>query len=136
MNQPQAIREGLFTDGASPELLGSRCRETGELFYPAQAMNPVTHRPGTMEPALLGRTGTLLNFGVVSRAAPGFSSPYAMGIIALDSGPVLTTQLEHWQASALQTGMAVELVVGTICTRPDGLPVVGPKFQPVRGATS
>ena len=134
MPNSRPIREGLFIDGAPPRLLGSRCRETGEAFYPAQVMNPTTCRAGTMEPIELSGSGTLLNFSVVARAAPGFESPYAMGIIRLDAGPTLTTQLADWQGVKLRTGMSVELVIGAIRHDPDGAAVLGPKFRPVEGS--
>jgi uncharacterized OB-fold protein len=131
MKNSRPIRENLFVDGAPPRLLGSRCRETGETFYPAQVMNPTTSRAGTMEAVELPGEGTLVNFSVVARAAPGFESPYAMGIIRLRAGPTLTTQLAEWQGVKLRTGMAVELVIGPIRHDPDGTAVLGPKFRPV-----
>ena len=131
MKHSRPIREGLFVEGSPPRLLGSRCRETGELFYPAQIMNPTTSRAGTMEQVELPDRGILLNFSIVSRAAPGFESPYAMGVIKLHGGPTLTTQLADWQGVALRTGMEVELVIATIRQDPDGGAVIGPKFRPV-----
>lgn len=133
MTEPRRIRDGLFVEGPPPRLLGSRCRETGELFYPAQVMNPTTSRAGTMEPVELPGEGTLLNFAVVSRAAPGFESPYAMGIVRLEAGPTLTTQLADWKDARLRTGMKVELVIAPVRHDPDGVPVLGPKFRPVEG---
>lgn len=131
MKNSRLVKDGLFVEGPPPRLLGSRCRETGELFYPAQAMNPTTHRADTMEPVELPGQGTLLNFSIVSRAAPGFESPYAMGIIRLQAGPTLTTQLADWQGVKLRTGMEVELVIAPIRHDPDGVAVMGPKFRPI-----
>lgn len=131
MKNTRRIRGGLFVEGSPPRLLGSRCRETGEVFYPAQVMNPTTGRAGTMESVELPGHGTLLNYAVVSRAAPGFESPYAMCIVKLDAGPTLTTQLADWQGVRLRTGMEVELVIGPIRHDPDGVAVVGPKFRPI-----
>lgn len=131
MGASRPIREGLFLEGPPPRLLGSRCRETGEVFYPAQVMNPTTCKAGTMEPAEIPGDGTLVNWSVISRAAPGFESPYAMAVIKLRAGPMLTTQLADWQKVALRTGMPVELVIGAIRHDPDGTAVTGPKFRPI-----
>lgn len=134
MKDSRRIREDLFVEGPPPRLLGSRCRETGEVFYPAQVMNPTTSRTGTMESVELPGQGKLVNYAVVSRAAPGFESPYAMCIVKLDAGPTLTTQLADWQGVQLRTGMDVELVIGPIRHDPDGAAVMGPKFRPVEGS--
>jgi uncharacterized OB-fold protein len=125
------IRDDLFVEGPPPRLLGSRCRESGEIFYPAQIMNPVTHRAGTMEPTEIAGQGTLLNFTKVMRSIPGFDSPYAIGIVRLRAGPTLTAQLIDWQGANLHIGMSVELVIGPIRHDPDGTAVIGPKFRPI-----
>jgi len=75
MTKARAIRDDLFVEGPPPRLPGSRCRETGEVFYPAQVMNPVTHRAGTVERVELSGEGTLLNFSKVSRPFPVLNLP-------------------------------------------------------------
>jgi uncharacterized OB-fold protein len=127
------IRPRLFTEAGDgpPRLLGSRDRETGQAFWPAEAMNPVTRRPGTLEPAELEGAGRIVSFTTVARGLPGFASPYALATIALDAGPSLIAQLEAWQGVELRLGQRVELVIGTIRTEPDGTRVVGPKFRPL-----
>ncbi|MCW5751149.1 MAG: OB-fold domain-containing protein [Alphaproteobacteria bacterium] len=133
--QQRPIRPGLFVEAgetrARPRLLGSRCRKTGQLFWPAERMNPVTHESGTMEPAEIEGGGHIVSYTVVQRGLPGYPSPYAIAAIQLDAGPSLIAQLEDWQGAALRTGMAVRLVIGTIRTERDGTRVTGPKFQPV-----
>lgn len=133
MSDTRPIRDRLYVEGPPPRLLGSRCRETGEYFYPVQAMNPVTRRADTMETVELSGEGVLLNWSVVSRAAPGFDSPYAMCIVRLEDGPVLTTQLSDWKDVDLRVGMRVELVIGPICRGADGITLLGPKFRPIEG---
>lgn len=127
------IADDLFVPGPPPRLLGSRCRETGQLFYPVQSMNPVTMRAGTMEPHAFAGGGTLRNFTRVRRGMPGFDSPFALGVVELDEGLLLTAQLEDWDYDRLACGQRVELVIGTIRRDPDGTAVVGPKFRPVAG---
>ena len=127
------VQENLFEEGPPPRLLGSRCRETGQLFYPVQVMNPVTHREGTMEQVALPSTGVLLNFSRIARAAPGLPSPFAIGVIALDGGPTLTAQLTDWQDVELRVGMPVEMTLGCVRTEPDGTSLIGPQYRPVGG---
>lgn len=134
MTKARAIRDDLFVEGPPARLLGSRCRETGEVFYPVQVMNPVTHRAGTMERVELSGEGTLLNFSKVSRSIPGFDSPYAIGVIRLQAGPTLTAQLADWQDVNLRTGMSVELIIGPVRHDSDGVALMGPKFRPVERA--
>lgn len=129
------IRPGLFVRAGAdghPKLLGSRCRETGQLFWPAERMNPVTRKPGTLEPAELDGGGRLVSYTVVQRGLPGFPSPYALATIQLDDGPSLIAQLEDWHDNALSLGRRVDLVIGTIKTEKDGTRILGPKFRPAR----
>jgi uncharacterized OB-fold protein len=133
------IRDGLFRDaegGRAACLLGSRCRETGALFWPAERMNPVTRRPGTLEPAEIGGDGRLVSWTVVGRGLPGFASPYALAAVALDAGPTLLAQLADWQGTALAIGQRLELVIGTVRTETDGTHTLGPMFRPARGAAA
>lgn len=127
------IRPNLFLaqggDGR-PKLLGSRCRETGQLFWPAEIMNPVTHHPNTLEAAEIDGEGKIVSFTTVARGLPGFLSPYALATIELDAGPALIAQLEDWRGRNLAIGQKVDLVIGTIKTEKDGTRVVGPKFRP------
>jgi uncharacterized OB-fold protein len=125
------IRPGLFVERPRPLLLGSQCKETGKVFFPAQRMNPETHTEGTMEPVRIEGSGTLYSFTKVVRGLSGFASPYMLGVIQLDAGPSLIAQLEGWQGLALKEGMRVELVVGQIKQEPDGTALIGPKFRPV-----
>jgi uncharacterized OB-fold protein len=127
------IRANLFLaqgrDGR-PKLLGSRCRETGQLFWPAEIMNPVTRRPDTLEPAEIDGNGKIVSFTTVARGLPGFPSPYTLAAIELDAGPSLIAQLDDWQSRKLDIGQRVDLVIGTIKTEKDGTRVIGPKFRP------
>jgi uncharacterized OB-fold protein len=129
------IRPNLFRAagaGRGPLLLGSRCRETGTLFFPAEVMNPDTHRAGTMEPVEIEGAGRIYSVTKIARGLSGFASPYALAVIQLDAGPSLIAQLEDWQDQDLRIGVPVDLVIGTIKTEKDGTRITGPKFRPRR----
>lgn len=130
------IREGLFTeaaDDAGPMLVGSRCRETAEIFFPRESMNPSTMKEGTLEDHTFDGQGRLIAWTTIGRGLPGFDSPYAMGVIALDAGPTFIAQLHGWQGRALRAGQRVKLVIDRIKTEKNGSVVVGPKFEPSEG---
>jgi uncharacterized OB-fold protein len=128
------IRPDLFVEGEVPRLVGSRDRLTGEVFFPAEAMNPVTMTEGTLERHEFAGDGTLVAWTVVGRGLPGFDSPYALGTVALDAGPGFIGQLHDWQGKVLRPGMRVRLVIERIKAEKDGTVVVGPKFVPQDGA--
>lgn len=131
------IRTGLYREGEAarrPALIGSRCRKTDQVFWPAEVMNPVTHEAGTMELAEIDGSGRLVSWTVVARGLPGFASPYALGVVALDAGPTLIAQLEDWSAASLVAGQRVDLTIGVIKTEKDGTRVMGPKFRPLSAA--
>lgn len=128
------IRANLFIEkgvDGRPKLLGSRCRQTATLFWPAEVMNPNTHVEGTMEPAEIDGHGRLISFTTVARGLPGFPSPYTLGVIALDAGPSLIAQIEFDTGEPPSLGCRVELVIGTIKSEKDGTAIVGPKFRTI-----
>jgi uncharacterized OB-fold protein len=128
------IRPGLFVERGSdgrPKLCGSRCRETGEYFWPKEIMNPTTRKWGTLTESEIDGAGRIVSYTVVARGLPGFASPYALATIALDQGPTLIAQLEDWQGKTLAIGQRVELKIGVVSTDKDGTRVMGPKFMPL-----
>lgn len=136
MSKTRDLRADLFVDSSPPRLVCSRCSETGQLFFPVQAMNPVTQKAGTMVRAEIEGEGKLLNFTQVVRGMPGFESPFALGVIELDAGPTLTAQLTDWKGVVLHAGMRVQLVIGPIKRDSDDTIVMGPKFRPLEGVAS
>jgi uncharacterized OB-fold protein len=124
------IRPDLFVEGETPRLVGSRDCLTGQVFFPAEVMNPVTMTEGTLERHEFAGDGTLVAWTVVGRGLPGFDSPYALGTIALHAGPAFIGQLHEWQGKVLRPGMPVKLTIGRIKAEKDGTVVIGPKFVP------
>jgi len=127
------IRPDLYVAAQPPRLVGSRDRVTGQVFFPAEAMNPATMSEGTLERHEFDGGGRLVAWTVIGRGLPGFDSPYALGTIALDAGPGFIGQLHDWQDKTLRPGMRVRLAIGHIKREKDGTEVLGPKFVPVEG---
>jgi len=125
------IRPDLFVDAEPPRLVGSRDRISGQVFFPAESMNPVTMSEGTLERHEFEGSGRLVAWTVIGRGMPGFDSPYALGTIALDAGPGFIGQLHDWQGKTLEPGMRVRLALARIKADKDGTEVIGPKFVPV-----
>ena len=128
------IREGIYRKGDAGEparLLASKCRETGQVFWPPERINPITGKAGTLDEVEISGNGRVHAFTVVARGLPGFASPYALASIDLDAGPTLLAQLTDWREVNVGPGTRVQLVIGIIKTQKNGPDVQGPMFRPV-----
>ena len=78
------IRPGLFVEhgDAPPALVGSRDRETGQVFFPAEVMNPVTMREGTLERHAFDGAGRLVAWTVIRSATPKITAAPARPSVA------------------------------------------------------
>jgi hypothetical protein len=130
MSRRTALRDNLFVDGQPPRLVCSKSPETGEISYPPQTANPVLSAAD--EQVEVDGVGTLLNFTRVLRGIPGLNTSFAIGLIRLDAGPVLTAPLVDWENADLRSGARVSLVIGEIKRDASGNVFVGPKFRPAR----
>lgn len=127
------IRPDLFVvrENGSVALVGSRDRLSGQVFFPAEIMNPVTMTGDTLERHEFNGDGTLIAWTVIARGLPGFDQPYALGTIKLDAGPGFIGQLHDWQGKKLRRGMRVRTVAERIKREKDGTEIIGPKFVPL-----
>lgn len=129
------VAPGLFTDDASPQLIGGRHRETGRIVFPMPAATQ------TFEPVPLPRTGTLWSY-TVQRFEPknppynadGPFTPFAVGYIELPKAVIVESRLTDVSFDALHVGMAMELTTIPLRTEPDGTKVVTFAFKPAGGA--
>ncbi|HSE98821.1 MAG TPA: OB-fold domain-containing protein [Blastocatellia bacterium] len=131
------IREGLFEvleDG--PHLTGSRCRECGEVTFPANAFCPQCCTE-TTENVSLSRRGTLYSFTVQRfkppppYRAPDPFVPYGVGMIELPEGLRVTAVLEEGDPERLRVGMEMELVLAVFFEDDEGNEVLGYRFRAV-----
>lgn len=81
------------------QLMGSRNRETGEIFVPPRPLDPTTHSQDMEWIELSGR-GTLAAFtsvyiGTSAMIAAGYdrTNPYLAGIVTLEEGPRVSAQI-------------------------------------------
>ena len=128
------IREGLFEGSEDgPHLLGSRCRDCGEVIFPSNAFCPQCCDE-TMEIIKLSRRGTLYSFTVQRfRPPPPYRGPepfvsYGVGMVELPEGLLVTSVLEESDPNRLRVGMPMELVVKARYENDDGDEVLGYGF--------
>ena len=117
--------EGLFTmNEGEPRLLGTQCRACGTYFFPAETnfcRNPGCDR-ADLEPVELSRTGTVWSYTSANYKPPSpFVAeepfqPFAIAAVELEKEgiTVLGQVADGIGVDALQTGMAMELVLRTL----------------------
>ena len=128
------VREGLFTDGDPPALLGTRCAACGLAHFPRTDTCPycATEDP---EPVELSPRGTLWAWTAVTAPPPGYQGevPYGIGVVELPEGVRVITRLTEGDPDALAPGQAMELRVVPLHRDGDGNDVVTFAFAPDPG---
>lgn len=139
MDRVPAI-EGWFTDDeAAPTLLGTRGVDSGSYFFPptlAVSANP--NAPfEEREPVALSRTGRLWSYTTNHYAPPEpavQTAPYTVCAVELEHeqmvvlGPLATGA----DATLLEIGMEMELVLGPLFVDEDGREQVIYQWSPLR----
>jgi uncharacterized protein len=129
------VRQGLFTDGDQPALLGSRCQACGAHHFPRHDTCPYcsTEDPTPVE---LSRSGTLWAWTAVTSPPPGYQgeTPYGIGVVELDEGIRVIGRLTEGDPDALSAGQEMELRIVPLHTDADGNDVVTFAFAPIGGS--
>ena len=90
-------------------------------------------KPGS--PTRFSGHGKVYSFTVVADPPAGFerNAPYAVALVQLDEGPMVTAQLTDLGEQKVEIGMPVEMVTRRIRSDGDerGMLVYGYKFRPV-----
>jgi uncharacterized OB-fold protein len=126
------VREGLFTDGDAPALLGSRCAACGAHHFPRHDTCPYCAEEGPL-PTQLSDAGLLWAWTAVTAAPPGYQGPvpYGVGVVELPEGIRVITHLTMSDPAALALGQAMQLRVVPLHSDADGNEVVTYSFAPV-----
>jgi uncharacterized OB-fold protein len=130
------VREGLFTDGDPPALLGSRCTVCGNLLFPR--VDGCTYcSADDPAPVELAGQGTLWSWTAVTAPPPGYRGevPFGVGIVELPEGVRVITRLTESDPGALVAGLPMELRVVPLHTDADGNEVVTYAFAPTGAAS-
>lgn len=70
-------------------LAGSKCRNCGEVTFPALLDCPLCVQPDVMDAYRLVGHGSLRDYVIAERGPQGFDVPYVQAWIQLDDGPVV-----------------------------------------------
>lgn len=113
-------------------LVGTHCKKCDEYFYPPRNMCPGCRREGEIEDFKFSGNGEVVTFTVIHTAAEGFEgqTPYVLGIIKLEEGPSLTSQI-ICDAKNVEIGMKVRPVFRKLGQAGErGMIYYGTKFVP------
>jgi uncharacterized OB-fold protein len=115
-------------------LVGEVCPHCQAKIFPPRDVCPECGGEAKTEYQFSGK-GEVYSFTVMHDAPAGFEQniPYTVALVKLQEGPMVTAQLTDLGESAVQIGMAVEMVTRKIRSDGDekGMLVYGYKFRPV-----
>lgn len=108
------IAPGIFTEGASPHLIGGRDRETGRITFPCP-----TGLPGERFDAVpLARDGTLWSWTVQRfrpksppYAGPEAFAPYVVGYVELPDEVIVEGRIVNVAEADLRLGLPLRLTL-------------------------
>ena len=131
------VREGLWSlpsgPGEKPQLIASRCRSCGEIFFPSQQI--CTHcQSQDLEETRLGRKGRISSHTVVMQRPSMYKGPvpYAIGYVEFPEGVRVETLFTGGDPNGLESGMEVEMVIEKLCEDDEGNEVMAYMFRPIR----
>ena len=117
-------------------LEGTHCHGCERNYFPPRSLCP-TCRATELEPRELRGTGTLYSYALMNQSPRGFANlgPSTVGMVQLDDGPLIMTQLTDVDGVDLRIGMQVEMVTRKIREASEhGYIVYGYKFRPLLSA--
>lgn len=120
-------------------LEGSVCPACRGRFFPPRRICPSCRTETGLRPFGFSGRGTLYSFTRVLQAPRGFASvaPYAVGMVRLEEGPLVTAPLADTEGVDLAIGLPVEMVTRKIKDATEnGFIVYGYKFRPALRARS
>ena len=113
-------------------LIGSKCLQCGEVFFPMRVICPKCRRKGKLEDIKFSGNGKIHSYSVIHTPTDEFKniSPYAVAIIELEEGAKITSQIVDCNTDDIEIGQEVELVFRRIRAEGDeGVISYGYKFK-------
>jgi len=110
-------------------LLGSKCRECGQAFFPTESLC-LNCGSETLEEFTLNKKGTLYSYSAVDMPCANFKPPYAVGYVDMKDGVRIFGQLDIKEDLPFKIGMEMEIYVDTLWQE-DGKDVIGYRFSPL-----
>lgn len=115
------------------QLLGTRCKKCGNVYFPLRKICPYCRRAGKPVPIRFSGKGKVHSFTVIRAPPDGFElfAPYIVGIIELDEGPKVISQIVDCGQDDVRIGMPVSACFRRLRTEgKDGIICYGFKFRP------
>jgi len=128
------LREGIFRLPSGPDeepaLIGSRCQNCGDHFFPKRYICLSCGQEGIEETALGGR-GKIWTYTVARQTAPGslMQAPYVIVVVQLAEGAMVQAVLADCDPEAVHVGMDVEMVLEKMGTSAEGNDLMAFKFK-------
>lgn len=124
------VRDGLFTVGDSPHLVGGRCDDCGRHHFPLLGTCPYCSSDQITR-AELSRRGTLWGWTAVTAPPPGYLGdvPFGFGVVELPEGLRVITRLSH-PVEHFTFGMPMRLRIVALHTDENGDDVLTYEFTP------
>jgi hypothetical protein len=114
-------------------LEGEQCDHCNQYIFPPRDVCPHCGQDARGVHAMSGK-GEVYSYTVVHEPPTGYESqaPYAIAIVKLEEGPMVTAQLTDVDAAEIKIGMPVEMVTRRLRTDGDeGVIQYGYKFRPL-----
>lgn len=91
-------------------LLGTECQNCKNVYFPIRRVCPHCRRRGKTRNIVFSGKGKVYSFTVIRAPPTGFEvfSPYAIGLIELDEGPKLISQIVDCNLEEIRIGIPVE----------------------------
>jgi uncharacterized OB-fold protein len=118
-------------------LEGEQCDHCGKFIFPPRDVCPHCGEEARGAHAMSGK-GEVYSFTVVHEPPTGYETqaPYAIALVRLEEGPLITAQLTDVDAAEIKIGMPVEMVTRRLRTDGDeGVIQYGYKFRPILAAS-
>ena len=119
-------------------LLGSRCDQCGQVYFPPRRNCPHCLDEKFMKEILLSDQGHLQTFVVASVAPPGYSVPHAQGYIDLSgNGPrIFSILTDYGEGSSLRIDCKMCLKIVKLGRDKENRVIVGYRFKPLKDERS
>jgi len=114
-------------------LLGTKCEVCGRTYFPLRKICPNCRRDGKPVTVKFSGKGKVFTYSVIRFPSEDFEAyaPYVVGIIQLDEGPKVTSQIVDCRLEDVYIGMPVEVCFRKLMTQgEEGIICYGFKFRP------
>jgi len=114
-------------------LLGARCEKCNTNYFPPRNVCPKCRRRGRTTHVEFSGRGKVFSYTVINASSRAFERymPYIVGLVQLDEGPRVLSQIVDCKPDDLRIGMEVEACFRKIFEQEDGgIISYGFKFRP------